>query len=125
MSSRQMEENDAIKRAEFVANELGITVDELESTNWEIDSHDGSDGAVYGHYVRFSDDSPKEVLDKIEGLEGNCVDISIQDEPDQDDYFDPNDDGSEILTDDERKLGDRLLKQLGEEAKRKGGSDNI
>jgi hypothetical protein len=116
MSSRQMEENAEAGKTRYVAEQLGITVDDLESTHWEIEPHSGNDGAEYGHYVKFSQDSPKEVLDRIVGLENNCVDITLEDD---DDFYDPNDDGLGGLSDDELKLGDTIMPQIAEEERRK------
>lgn len=123
MSSRQLEDAQEEKRDREIADQLGITYDELGETSFDIEEKEGNDGAIYGHYIRFNENSSKEVLDKIVGLENFCVDINFTDEPDED-YFDPHDDGSELLTDEEQNLGDQLLPHLAEQAKRKRDEEN-
>jgi hypothetical protein len=117
MSNRQMEQNADDEQARYIAEQLGITEDELGETNWEIETHDGNEGVVYGHYIQFRDDSSKEVLDKIVGLENLCVDITFEEEPEDD--YDPRDNGNELLQSDEINLGELIMPQIAEEARRK------
>lgn len=124
MSSRQLEDMQEEKRDKEIAEKLGITYDELGETSFDIHDHEGSDGAVYGHFIRFSETSSKEVLDKIIGLENYCVDVHFTDEPD-DDYFDPNDDGGiESLPIELQNLGDKIMPSLAEGARRKRDQEN-
>ncbi len=74
---------------ENLAKSLGLTYDELVETDWHIETFESRDGMVYEHVVYFSPDSPKEILDKIIGLDSdNQVRISPFDdyEVDFDDY---------------------------------------
>lgn len=119
MSSRQLEERAYDDQSRHIAEQLGITQDELGETNWEIETHDGNDGAVYGHYIHFKDDSSQEVLDKIVGLENNCVDISFPDEPDEDDDYNLRDNGDELLMPGEMDLGDKIMSDIAQEERRK------
>jgi hypothetical protein len=107
------------KRDREIAEQLGITYEELGETSFDIEDHEGNDGAIYGHYVRFSENSSKEVLDKIVGLENLCIDIHLTDEQGDDD-FDPNDDGGiENLPIEIQNLGNKIMPGLAEEARRK------
>jgi len=74
---------------ENLAKSLGLTYDELVETDWHIDAFESRDGMVYEHVVYFSPDSPKEILDKIHGLDSdNQVRISPFDDYEEnfDDY---------------------------------------
>jgi hypothetical protein len=79
MSNREMEQNAEEQRDKEVANQLGLTEDELSSVRWEIEEHEHSGG---GYYVQFGQDTPQEILDKA-GAENYCVDVYFQDEPEQ------------------------------------------
>ena len=57
------------KNDEKLAKILGITYDELLQLDHEIDTDESSDGLIYNYIVEFGDDAPKEILDKINGLE--------------------------------------------------------
>lgn len=60
---------------EELANTLGLSVEELESTEYRWDNEVSNDGLVYNSYISFDDETPKEILDKILDLEegSNCV----------------------------------------------------
>jgi hypothetical protein len=118
MSNRQMDENRDEKQALYVAQKLGISAEDLYQTKWEIEAKGGSDTFPWAHYVKFSPDSPPEILAKIEGLKNYCVDIHIEEEPDEE--FDPYDDGDEKLTDEERKIAEQEMFRIAEENRRKG-----
>lgn len=57
------------KDDERLAKILGISYGELLELDHEIDTDESSDGLIYNYIVEFSDDAPKEILDKINGLE--------------------------------------------------------
>ena len=63
------------QRAIHIAEQLGITYDELASTEYEIKEVTINDDTVIKTYVEFNPESPDSVLNKIEGLENFCVDI--------------------------------------------------
>jgi hypothetical protein len=87
MSGGQWDDHHQRKQAEWIASELGITVDELEVLDWSVHQNDGNDGAVYGHRVEFGDDSDPEVLASIDGLQnGRWVNIGFPPEPNDPDY---------------------------------------
>lgn len=69
MSSRQLEDRQEREQLEWIAGELGISVDELSQQDFDVDAHDGHDGAVYGYRVTFTKDADPEVLSKIATLQ--------------------------------------------------------
>ena len=78
MSSRQLEEMQEEQAERAIAEELGITYEELCQLDYEMDTNESSDGLVYEHIITFSDDSPEEILGKISGLEsGNTVRVQL------------------------------------------------
>lgn len=79
MSSRQLEEQYDNDREKAIAKELGITPAELGETDYEIDTDESNDGLVYGYLIKFSQSSPKRILNKIEGLENNQIKIDLSD----------------------------------------------
>lgn len=68
MSSRQLEEIQGRELAEAVAAAIGISVDDLDQTEWELSSHESDDGILYGYNVEFGQGSDPDVLDCIPGL---------------------------------------------------------
>ena len=80
MGNRQLDENLEKQGDKHLARLLGISVEDYLNLD-----HDGihdvisNDGLVYRHYIRFSTESPKDILNKIKGIdETNTV------------YFDPS-----------------------------------
>ncbi|WP_025144521.1 hypothetical protein [Pedobacter jeongneungensis] len=126
MSSRQLDELNEEKRDRSIAEELGISYDELGETNFEIETDNSEDGFIYGYYVVFKDGSSQEVLDKIDGLEGNRVYFDTSQLPDEpDDDFDQYDDGGiSNLPLDLQNLGEKIMPSLAEEARRKRDEGN-
>lgn len=93
---RMMDDAEERRDAE-IAEQLGITLDELYQTSWEIADDETSDGAVIGHRIEFSPDSPKHILDKVVGLdESNSVSVEF-DNSDDDDSEEDNDTGDEPI----------------------------
>ena len=85
MSNQQLEEMQEKWADEKLATALGISYDELHELEWSLDPNEGHDGAIYGYMVTFSEESPKEILNKIEGIdEGYSVSLPscFFDEPD-------------------------------------------
>lgn len=52
-----------------LAKKLGITYDELLELDHEIDTEESEDGLIYNYIIRFRDDAPREILDKIHGID--------------------------------------------------------
>jgi len=72
IDSHEDEEGNAI------ADALGISYFDLRKTDYQIEENISDEGVLYNYRIAFSDRSPKEILDKIEGLHGNSVDIAIE-----------------------------------------------
>lgn len=71
IAKEQLYDNQQEAFYEMLAERLGITCDEVEEIEPQINENTGSDGAVYGYYLTFKEDAPREILDKIEGLDSN------------------------------------------------------
>lgn len=65
----EMREEERDKR---LASTLGISFDELNCLQWDLNTNESEDGLVYGYILEFDKGSPKEILNKIEGLEDGC-----------------------------------------------------
>ena len=70
MSNRQMEERAEQRQGKILAEELGITVDELDQMNYSAELETSNDGVPYYYRVEFGDGCPQAILDKVDGLEG-------------------------------------------------------
>lgn len=68
MSNRQLEDRQEQEFAQKVASALGISADDLNEVDWDIDENTTIDGAMTGYNVTFSEHSNLEVLGKIVGL---------------------------------------------------------
>ncbi|MDE1263841.1 hypothetical protein [Vibrio aestuarianus] len=51
-----------------LAEELGITDEELESLEWDTLENSSDDGLIYDFVLTFDESCPSEILEKIEGL---------------------------------------------------------
>lgn len=60
---------DMIRSDETLADQLGITPEELEQLDYEVDIEASNDGLIYCYRVEFSEECPLYILDKIVGLE--------------------------------------------------------
>ena len=69
MSSRQLEEKQEEESNKKLAEILGIEYDDLIQLDWEVYTNESKDGLIYSHLLQFNEDSPKNILDKIEGLD--------------------------------------------------------
>lgn len=57
---------------EKLAQTLGISYEELCNLEWDIEADTSNDGLIYDYRIEFSANSPKHILDKIDGLEDGC-----------------------------------------------------
>jgi hypothetical protein len=73
MSNRQLEEMQEKLANQKLASELGISYDELLELEWDIDTNESNDGLIYEYIVTFSEESPKKILNKIEGIEEGYI----------------------------------------------------
>jgi len=56
-----------------LAEELGITNDDLELLEWETQENSSNDGLIYGFLLTFEENCPPEILEKIEGLSDDLI----------------------------------------------------
>lgn len=71
--SERMIEMQQQKDDEELAKRLGISYDELMQLDHSIDTDESKDGLVYGYIIKFDDDAPREILDKVIGLQDDYV----------------------------------------------------
>jgi hypothetical protein len=67
--SERMIEMQQEKSDQELAKKLGITYDELMQLDYEIDTEESEDGLIYNYIIKFRDDSPREILEKINGID--------------------------------------------------------
>ncbi len=71
----ELENKQEIERDTKLAKVLGLTYDEISQTEYEVNTNESNDGLVYNLIVKFKDSSPKTILSKIKGLNGNQINI--------------------------------------------------
>jgi hypothetical protein len=77
MSNRQLEEQREKEDEEKLASALNITFEDLQLLDYEIQNNESDDGLLYSIFIQFSDESPREILNKIKGLsDTNNIEIS-------------------------------------------------
>jgi len=80
----EMTDGESERFEKKLAELLGVSYEELLTTEYEVTDHIGNDDLVYEHIVRFTEDSPRSVLDKIIGLnEKNEITLPIVDLADE------------------------------------------
>jgi len=52
-----------------LAKKLGITYDEFLQLDHEIDTVESNDGLVYNYILKFGDEAPKKILNKVIGID--------------------------------------------------------
>lgn len=77
MSNRQLDEIQEEETNKELASDLGISYEDFCELDYVIDTNESSDGLVYSHVITFLDNSPQEILNKIENLDSNNS-ISLQ-----------------------------------------------
>lgn len=68
MSNRQLEEQAEANSDLQIASALGLSIDEFYQLDCEISTNESDDGLIYEYVINFQESSPKEILEKIEGL---------------------------------------------------------
>ena len=68
MSNEILEEQQEQAQHARIAAALGISVDELDSLEWRLESHESDDGVFYGYNIHFGEGSDPTILSKIRGL---------------------------------------------------------
>lgn len=85
MSNRQLEEIMDDNSNLQMASVLGLSVDELQQLDYDVDTNESDDGLLYEYVVHFKKSSPTELLRKIDGLtSSNCVHLQpyeFEDDP--------------------------------------------
>ena len=80
----EMTDGESERFEKKLAELLGVSYEALLTTEYEVTDHIGNDDLVYEHIVRFTEDSPRSVLDKIIGLnEKNEITLPIVDLADE------------------------------------------
>ncbi len=83
------------------SNILGIPYEDVEELEWEIEIDSSKDGLIYNYRVVFSEDSPKEILQRITRLEdGHTVYLhpwEYDEEYDIDEQFEAITDNKELF----------------------------
>lgn len=75
MSSRQMEEMMEREADKNLAAQLGISFEDLQELEYDIDAHESNDGVLYGYNVTFHDGCDPEILAQIPGADKGWVRI--------------------------------------------------
>jgi len=82
-------ENEQGKHSERLAEELGITLDELQELEYNIETDGNKDGMIYGYRVEFDvENCPPGILQRIPSLEDGCrvnLDINWGERPEDED----------------------------------------
>ena len=85
----EMQEQEDDRR---IAKILEISYDDLMELEYEIETDQSKDGLIYNYRIEFSEDSPKEILEKISRLEDGCrvylQPWELDEEYDYDEQFD-------------------------------------
>lgn len=77
--SDQMIDNENEKFERKLAITLGLSYEELQQLDYEIDTDESDDGLIYQYIIKIKDSSPADIVRKIIGLENNQVWLSIED----------------------------------------------
>ncbi|RYG57864.1 MAG: hypothetical protein EON56_01400 [Alphaproteobacteria bacterium] len=82
-----MEDQQEREYRAWIASEVGLTLDELETMDFDVDAETGNDDMVYGHIVTFGGESDPDLLAKIRGLhDGRWISIGFPpEEPEAED----------------------------------------
>jgi len=63
--------DDDTEQRKSLAQELGLTFNEILQLDYDISENNSNDGLVYNHIVEFDKSCDKEILARIEGLDNN------------------------------------------------------
>lgn len=69
MSSSELDDKRIEAQHQRLADELGITADELESLSPQFDADVSDDGHLHGYIVNFSKNASVDVFRKVKGLQ--------------------------------------------------------
>ncbi len=86
-AKRKWEEMQEIEEIVNLAEELGITADELEETGYWVEIDADSEGYTRGRIVYFDENAPKSILEKISGLvDGSYVELALYSNDEKEEY---------------------------------------
>ncbi|MBA0187128.1 hypothetical protein [Pectobacterium odoriferum] len=70
---------DETRQTRLIAHAINLKYEELDEVHgmFEVHQHRTNDDMLVGYYVEFDRDTPQALLDKISGLSGHTVDLSI------------------------------------------------
>lgn len=98
MSSEQLEALQEEQAHSSLAEELNITIDELDTLkdcNFGIDYYENNDGVLLERIISFSKSAPKEIISKInqnhlltDTSDGYYFYLPLEDEPFEEDFYD-------------------------------------
>lgn len=87
-AKEQWTEMQQVKDDTKLAEKLGLSYDELNETEWHIESDESKDGLIY-QYIVYFEDGPKHILKKIIGLNSdNQVWLDTYEDTEEEDYYD-------------------------------------
>lgn len=87
-AKEQWMEMQQVKDDTKLAEKLGLSYDELNETEWHIESDESKDGLIY-QYIVYFEDGPKHILKKIIGLNSdNQVWLDAYEDTEEEDYYD-------------------------------------
>lgn len=78
MSSRQLEERYEEERNVRLSEHLGLTAEELDALEAEIDTNESADGLIYCYILNFPRDAPKDLLSKVIGLAPGSLTMQVE-----------------------------------------------
>jgi len=78
MNSRQLEARYEEERNLRLARHLGVTAEELDALEPEIDTNESADGLIYSYILNFHRDAPKELLTKVIGLASGSLTMQVE-----------------------------------------------
>ncbi|MEF0938902.1 hypothetical protein [Rhizobium sp. BR 362] len=79
-------------QAKAIAAEWDVDPDLLDQAEWEIESIDSNDGFTVGYFVRFDEETDRELLDRLRVRAGEFyreLSTNAFDQPDEDDFARP------------------------------------
>ena len=77
MSSRELEDRMEEETRRLLAQELGVSFEELEGADFDIEPIESNDGLTYYNLVTFGEDTPTELLEKVNANQYRSVRIRV------------------------------------------------
>jgi len=78
MNLKEMEDKEQQLHNNKLAHELGISIDDLQLLEWQEDTTKDEEEIPLSLLIQFSDESPREILEKIVGLsDSNSINVNM------------------------------------------------